>query len=292
MIFSQVVNVQKLPPGKYVLRALVSDAGKPIKTLTRGFEVAPPKVLMSSADGLGATSVDAELFLPVDDATLAPPFKRDHAVDAATLEPFRARVTDSARAVFDQGVALLAAADYTKAELTFKKTIDPDLDSTPGLAYLAAAFAASGHDDAAASAWQTALVDGTDFSQIYQWLGDALMRRHDYGEARTILEEASGKWPADDRFIKPLAMLYATFGKGREAVRTLERYLAGQPTDADALYLGVEWLYHVHAAGAVVHTRAEDLELAHAYAEAYEKASGPQLALVKQWVGFLDSQKH
>jgi Tfp pilus assembly protein PilF len=195
------------------------------------------------------------------------------------------------RTAFDQGLALLATSEYTKAELSFKKTIDPDTDSTAGLAYLAAAFAASGHDDAAASAWQTALVDGTELSQIYHWLSEALMRTHDYAEARTILEEAAGKWPSDVRFIKPLAMLYATFGKGREAIRTLERYLAEQPNDANALYLGVEWIYHVHAAGASVHDRAEDLKLAQTYAAAYEKANGPQIALVKQWIDFLEKEK-
>jgi len=291
MIFSQVITLHQLPPGKYVLRALVSDAGKPAKTLTRGFEVAPPKVLMTSADGLGATSTDAELFLPVDETAMAPSFKRDHAVDRATLEPFRERVAGDMRTAFDTGVALLAAGDYTKAELSLKKAIDPDTDSTAALAYLAAAFAASGHDDAAASAWQTSLVDGTEIPQIYQWLADALMRTHDYAEARTILEEAAGKWPSDVRFTKPLAMLYATFGKGREAVRTLERYLTDRPNDAQALYLGVEWLYHVHAAGAVVHNRGEDLKLAHEYADAYEKASGPNIALVKQWLGFLDNNR-
>ena len=195
------------------------------------------------------------------------------------------------RAAFDAGVASLAEGDYVKAELNLKKAIDPDTDSTAALTYLAAAFAASGHDDAAASAWQTALVDGSEIAQIYKWLADALMRTHDYGEARTILEEAAGKWPSDVRFIKPLAMLYATFGKGREAVRTLERYLGDQPDDVEALFFGVEWVYHVHAAGASVHTRAEDVKLAHTYADAYEKASGPNIALVKQWLAFLDSNR-
>src|SRR5262245_17415205 len=291
MIFSQVMTLHQIPPGKYVLRALVSDAGKLTKTLTRDFEVAPPKVLMTSADGLGATSTEAELFLPVAEAAMAPAFRRDHAVDRTTLEPFRERVANEMRPTFDAGVQSLATGDYVKAELTLKKAIDPDTDSTAALAYLAASFAASGHDDAAASAWQTALVDGDEIPQIYQWLADALMRTHDYSEARTILEEASGKWPSDMRFTKPLAMLYATFGKGREAVRTLARYLEQEPNDINGAYLAVEWIYHVHAAGAVVRNRAEDLKLAQTYAAAYEKASGPQLALVKQWIDFLEKEK-
>jgi VWFA-related protein len=291
MIFSHVIPVHALPPGNYTLRARVSAAGKPITIVTRGFEVAPPKVLMTSADGLGAASVDAELFLPVDGPSMAPAFRREHAVSATTLQPFLERVPESLKSSFDQGVAYLTAADYGKAETSFKRVIDPDNDSTAGLSYLAAAFAASGHDTEAASAWQTALIEGTELPQIYQWLGDALMRTHDYGEARTILEEAVSRWPSDVRFTKPLAMLYATFGRGREAVRTLERYLSEQLSDLDALYLAVEWLFHVHQAGAVVHNRAEDLKLAQTYFGAYTKAKGTQAALVKQWVDYLGNEK-
>jgi hypothetical protein len=259
MIFSRVIGIHQLPPGKYVLRALVSSAGKAVKTLVRAFEVSPPKVLMTSADGPTSTSVETELFLPVQEPAMKPAFKRDPAVDRATLEPFRARVTDSAIAAFDQGIGFLAAGDFLRAEQSFKKTIDLDNDSTGGLAYLAASFAASGHDRQAASAWQTALVDGTELSHV--------------------------------RFTKPLAMLYATFGQGREAVRTLERYLSDQPDDRDALYLALEWLYHVRSAGAWVHNRSDDLKLAQTYAAAYEQAGGPQVALVRQWLGFLENGK-
>ena len=76
VIFTKVVPTHQLPPGKYVLRAILSSEGKSIKTLTRGFEIAAPKVLLTSADGLGGeTSVDAELFLPVDDAVMKPAFQ-------------------------------------------------------------------------------------------------------------------------------------------------------------------------------------------------------------------------
>jgi VWFA-related protein len=291
IIFSHVIPIHQLPPGKYVIRALISSARKPLTTFVRAFEVSPPKVLMASAEGLGPTAVDTELFLPVEEEAMKPAFRRDQAINAATLEPFRGRVPDTVKSAFDQGIGFLTAGEYARAEQSFKKAIDPDVDSTPGLAYLAAAFAASGHDVQAASAWQTALVDGAELSQIYQWLADALMRTHDYGEARAVLEEAVEKWPSDVRFTRPLAMLYATFGKGREAVRTLERYLSEQPDDRDALYLAIEWLYHLRSAGAIVHTRTDDLKLAQTYALAYERAGGPQIALVKQWVGFLESEK-
>jgi VWFA-related protein len=293
VIFSKVMPVRQLPPGRYFLRAILSEGGRSIKTLTRGFEIAAPKVLMTSADGLGAigsVSMEAELFLPVDESALAPAFQRDAVLDRETVEPFRARVPETARGSFDQGLTLLAAGDFAKAEASFKKAIDPDTDSTATLVYLAASFAAAGHDTEAASVWQTALIDGEGFPQIYQWLGDALMRGRDLGQARTILEEAAGKWPADSRFAKPLSMLYGTFGRGREAVRTLERYLADRHDDRDAYALGVQWIYTLHAAGALVHGRAEDLRLARAYADAYTQAKGLQIPLVKRWVEYLEDE--
>jgi len=128
-------------------------------------------------------------------------------------------------------------------------------------------------------------------SNALAWLGDALLRNHDFGEARAIYEEAIAKWPADVRFSKPLAMLYGTFGKGREAVRTLERYLEEQQDDRDAYYFAVQWLYTVHAGGVTVHTRAEDVKRAKAYADAYAKGKGPHVALVKQWVTYLENEK-
>jgi VWFA-related protein len=291
VIFTKVMPTHALPPGKYVLRAILSAEGKSIKTLSRGFEIAAPKVLLTSADGLGGeTSVDAELFLPVDEAVMKPAFQREVAVDEETLAPFRERVSAAVKAEFDQGIVHLGAGEYSKAQLSFKRAIEPEGDATAPLTFMAAAFAASGHDREAASAWQTALVGGTDFPQIYQWLGGALLRSHDFGEARAIFEEAVAKWPTDVRFTKPLAMLYGTFGKGREAVRTLERYLEEQEDDRDAYLYAVQWIYTVHAGGAVVHNRAEDLKRARAYADGYAKTRGPQLALVKQWVDYLANE--
>jgi VWFA-related protein len=292
IVFSKAMNVYALPPGQYVLRAILSGAdGAAVKTLTRGFEIAPPKVLLTSAEGLGNVSVDAELFLPIDEATMNPVFSRDAAIEESTLAPFRERVTPSVKDAFDRGVVFLAAGDWPKSEASFKKAIEADVDSTAPLTFLAASFAAGGKDHEAASAWQTALVDGSEFPQIYQWLGDALLRTHDLGAARAILEEAVAKWPADIRFLKPLAMLYGTFGRGREAVRTLERYLDERSDDREAYFFAVQWIYTVHSGGTVVHSRVEDSRRAHDYGDAYAKARGPQAALVKQWVDFLEAEK-
>lgn len=291
-IFSNVVLVRQLPPGRYVLRAIVSSEEGPLKTLARGFEVAAPRVLMTSADASGSGVLAAsEVYLPVLDTQLARAFRLDEAGRPETLRAFRERIAPESRSTFDAGVASLASGDFPKAETTLKSLAQGDTESTAVLAYLAATFAASGHDLEAASAWQTALIDGSDFPEIYQWLGDTLMRIHDLGQARMILEEAVAKWPSDLRFSKPLAIMYATFGQGREAVRTLQRHLSAHPDDIDATYMCLEWIYHLHLAGVAAQTRAEDVKAARGYAARYERAKGPQLPLVKQWMDYLEGRR-
>jgi predicted Zn-dependent protease len=248
---------------------------------------------MTSAGGVGAglsTVPASDVFLPVGDELFARPFARDEALRPETLASFRERVASTARTTFDQGIQALSGGDYEKAEHAFKSAVQVEADSMPVLTYLAACFAASGHDAEAAGAWQTALVDGSDHPEIYQWLGDALLRSREIAQARTILEEAQSKWPADERFAKPLALSYASFGRGREAVRALEQHLAVHDDDQAALRLAVEWIYHLRLSGIVAHSKAEDLKLAQAYGGAYLKhAKGQQAALVKQWLKYLES---
>jgi hypothetical protein len=54
--------------------------------------------------------------------------------------------------------------------------------------------------------------------------------------------------------------------------------------------MGVEWIYNLHSLGATARSRAEDLKIARTYAAAYERANGPQTALVKQWIDFLQGR--
>ena len=55
--------------------------------------------------------------------------------------------------------------------------------------------------------WQTALFDGFDFPQIYEWLAEALIRVRNFDQAQSILKEAIEKWPKDARFTTRLAAL-------------------------------------------------------------------------------------
>jgi VWFA-related protein len=292
MIFTHVMSVQQLPPGRYVLRALVSHATRPLKTLTRPFEIAAPAPIRASADGASfaafAADADAGVFLPVDEQAFVRPFRREDALLPEVVKLFRDRLAPSAHAAFDAGMASLTAGDYGKAETSFKSAVGPDIDSTALLVYIGVIYAANDDDMVAVGAWQTALFGGGDVPHLYAWLSQGQLRRHSLPEAQEILEEAHEKWPSDPRFTGPLAAVYATFGKGKEAVLLLEQYLDKSEDDVEAARIGVEWLYQIHAAGRVVHDGAADLALARAWAARYGK--GPRQALVQQWLDVLERE--
>jgi VWFA-related protein len=295
VVFSQTMVVQALPPGPYRLRAIVNRGNVLLTTLGRAFEVAGTESsapVASSTAGVGPGSVKAAapLYLPVDATDLARPFNRDEALKPDTIRPFEERVPPPGKSAFTAGIAQLQKRDYREAEVSFKRAIQPDADSSSALAYLGVTYAASGHDPQAASVWRTSMAGADDLAQVYVWLGDALIRTKALGEARPILEEAVERWPMDRRFARPLAMVYATFGKGVDAVRLLDQALRDNPSDQSSLFKCIEWIFNTHRAGQVVHDPAEDRRIAHAYADQYLKAGGMNEPLVKQWLGYLDKE--
>jgi VWFA-related protein len=289
-LFSKQVSISSLPPGQYQLRAIITVGGASVKTPPRAFEVAGAAPLAATSETNRADVVlgsGTELFLPMESTDLAPPFQLADALRAEILDPFVAKVPAAAKASFDEGLANLRRRDYISAESSFKRALRPNLDFTAALTYLAVTFAASGHDAEAASAWQTALIGGNDVPNIHLWLGNALLRTRDFARARSTLEEAARRWPADTRLIRPLAVLNATTGRGYEAVQLLERYLAVNHNDVDALYLGVQWIYHVHLNGGLIRDHAADLSLAKSYADGYQQANGPKQLLLTEWLDYL-----
>jgi hypothetical protein len=110
---------------------------------------------------------------------------------------------------------------------------------------------------------------------------DRLLANRQFGSAREQLEQMRAASPDDWRVAKPLALLYATLGRAVDAIGMLQRHLAAHPADVDALGLAVEWVYVLDAAG---QAEAAHRDLARQYAAAYQKANGPELALVQLWM--------
>lgn len=288
-VFTQVLPVRQLPPGRYYLRANVSGTRGTVQAYARAFEVAAPAVLMTSADS-GAVLSTADVFLPVLDTMMSRSFDRSSPLQDATLKAFRERVAAPARAAFDAGAAALSSGDLVKAETSLKAALDTDSENAAALVYLAAVFAAAGRDDQATGAWQTSLIDGSDFPQTYEWLADALMRERRMSEARSVLEEATAKWPADLRFVRPMALIAATFGQGQLAVQLLARHLEAHPNEIESLQLGVEWIYHLKLSRTAARSPADDVMLARRWADAYISGKGPQQPLVRRWMEFLQKK--
>jgi tetratricopeptide (TPR) repeat protein len=159
------------------------------------------------------------------------------------------------------------------------------------MAYLAATYALRGEDAEAVNIWRTALLAGSDVPEIYVWLADSLMRRSAFGEAQPLLEDAVKRWPTDRRFLRLLAVLYGTAGRGREAADLLSQAIASNPDDVDSLALALEWLYSTSRDGKAFHTRAEDVQRARTYAEQYLKIGGPDEPLVRRWQSYFETQK-
>jgi VWFA-related protein len=286
-LFSHMMVVQSLPAGEYQLRAIVSRNGTELKTLTRAFDV--PSSAKVDAPAAGLSSLD--LLLAVEAQDLAPIFRRDEALRPATIAPFRERVTAAAKPAFELGLAQMQKAEYADAEKSFRRALQQDPESAASLVYLAACLAAAGYDKQAAAAWQTALARGSDVPQIYEWLGESLMRDRLFVDARSVFEEAVERFPTDTRFARSLALLFAMSGRGPDAVKTMERFIDKNPGDARAIFLVVQWLFNLHRAGAIVHGRIDDLQLAREYAARYAKTNAPDRPLVRQWLDYLEKEK-
>jgi hypothetical protein len=207
-IFTQVTSVQRLPPGRYVLRAIVNaDGCQRTGQGSRRCTLATDLVIPTSP-----AAAQDEMFLPVGDERLA--------------------------ALFAQAAVLSDAGD--------------------------------------------------ERSDLQRSVNELAASRQ-LGAARDRLEHWAATWPDDLRFAKPLALVYATFGRALDALRLLERHLAAYPDDVDALGLAVEWLYALHAGGTSTSSPDTDLDLARRYAASYRDKNWPEGPLVQLWLDYMSS---
>ncbi len=272
-IFSHTLSVADLPPGLYVLRALMSRGAA---FQSRGFEVvAPPRPAGGS------------VFLTVSGRDLARDLDLDEVLQPSVTQTFRATISPAATTSFDEGLMRLRDRQYLPAATAFERVIDAGGDTSGALAYLGACFAAAGHDVEALAAWRRLTSTSPDLPDVHVWMVDALLRTKSYGEARAAAERALARWPDDARFLRSLALLKATAGNARDAIVDLARYLEGQPADEDSLLLAVNWLFQAKRGGLQIHEPGEAIRLARGYADRYAAGQGSSVPLVNLWVEYL-----
>ena len=198
----------------------------------------------------------------------------------------------STRPMFEQGIAELQKANYAAAEIDFKRAIRPDVDSTSALAYLAASFAAAGRDGEAAGAWQTALIDGSDVPQIYEWLAETLMRERDYTR-RAIDSRGSGGEVAVGHPVRPDARAVVRHARQRPRRDSRARPLHRRrpPRSRPAVPDGRMALPGAQQPRRGASTAPPISRWRATTPPNTRRPDGPKQALVQQWVDFLANEK-
>ena len=104
------------------------------------------------------------------------------------------------------------------------------------------------------------------------------------------LQEALASWPDDARFSRRLSAALLLFGRPEDGLATLDRHLERHPDDARAWYMGVQAVYALRVLGRATGAATDDVARARRYAEGYERLGGPNMALVRAWLGYLEKQ--
>jgi tetratricopeptide (TPR) repeat protein len=220
------------------------------------------------------------------------------ALKATTTEVRKGRFDGAARQAFDagdqlaaaflRGLELFANGDMNPAATQFTAALRIEPQFAPASFYLGACYAAGGHDREAATAWRTALVAADKTPVEYASLADAVFRLGDDQLAIAPLRDAVAAWPGDDELRRRLALAFALTLQHKDALATVEPYLARHPGDHEALLVAVHAIYAARLAGQPLLGGDQDLERMAAYSRAYAAAKGPHEALVRSWAAFVD----
>ena len=303
-----------LPPGDYVVRAVVSANGRQLGRVTRPLRIG--KTVSASAKpgaAVGLRPGSRPVVVPFtsridrfDRASVLTPQvvgffmermdfpSRGESTPAAAIEHARSGRFDEAvgalrsksgtvPSAFMSGLSLYAKGELEPAAAKFREALRLDSEFFPAAFYLGSCYAAGGRDEQAVGAWQLSLVTQSDAAFIFTLLGDALLRLRDASQALDVLNEAALQWPDDEEVQVRLGAAYAMSGKRAEALLKLEPYLDAHPQDHERHLIALRTLYEAHAAGAPVRSKDDDRALFSRWATAYAAAKGPQLALVEQW---------
>ena len=300
-----------LPPGTYVVRAVVSADGQRLGHVTRPLRIGKPTAVTRASAGLELKATARSATVPFTSRTER--FERSAVLtpqvvgffmermklgangeSAAVVEHARAGRFDDALTVlrertgtvpaaFLSGLALYAKGELEPAAAKFRDALRIDSEFFPAAFYLGSCYAAGGRDDQAVGAWQLSLVTQSDAAFIFTLLGDALLRLREADQAIEVLNEAAAQWPNDEEVQVRLGAAFAMSGKRPEALEKLEPYLASHPQDHDRHFIGLRMLFEAHAAKAPVRTREDDRALFAKWAAAYAAAKGPHQPLVDQW---------
>lgn len=186
-------------------------------------------------------------------------------------------------AAFLRGLALIGlSGNFDAAAGQFRRALDATPAVEPAALYLGACMAANGRDAQAIEIWQSA-ASASRWSPALDLLSaEAFLRSSNTGRALEVLNDASSRWPDDDRLKKRLAAARLATHDDVAALDMLESYLARHGDDLDALFLAIHALHRSATARSTGTDGAADPRLS-MYASVYVTAQGPYQAVVQQW---------
>jgi VWFA-related protein len=316
------VVVGALPPGRYVVRAVITYSGRTAGKIVRPFLLLPNSHPAPAPDAAApaAASNTTVMAVPGADAGLVSgrpaSFRREDVLKPEMLRatadameknhPLAKAALTKARNGQLEGTALMAldAGDQSAGailrglDFLNKGQIDPAAtqfgvalrnapDSALASFYLGACYAAAGRDREALANWERAKAAQLALPALPVVIAEAYLRQGQPAKAIGPLGEALASQPQNDVLRKNLAVAQSRLGQHEQAYATITPYLERNGTDADALMVALQAIYQVHAEGRSI--GPADRDKAIAYAKAYAAAGGPNQALVEKWIQFLGS---
>jgi VWFA-related protein len=311
-VLQGVVNTSALPPGRYLARASVRQAGKPQGHIVRPFRVVVPERTATDATASAAGLVPREFLAalvnnlpPVPAKELVSPAVLSTVLTAAEAARPAAKAAfasarkgglgpaalealssgDQAAAAFLRGVDLLAQGQTDRA----MQQLQVSLQQAPGFAptrlYLGAALSQAGRHREAAALLQSVGGELAGPAPLARLTAISWLRAGDAANAIAALERANVS--GDVEVVRTLALAYIAADRAREAVPLLTQYLKSNPTDGEALVAGIYVTYAAHVPTPNTDTLAADRDRAQAWAKAYAALRGEHQALVDAWMAYL-----
>jgi tetratricopeptide (TPR) repeat protein len=272
---SGVVPTHVLPPGRYVVRARLTQGGTPAGVLSRPFvlergasRTVSASARMEAAKAFAATlpTFDRQVVLErsfvagmLDIVEKRSPTLKDAVTEAragrygaAALEAFGAG--DQTAAAFLKGLDLFSKGEWAPAATQLQVASGDRREFFPAAFYLGATFAALGRDRDAAGVWQIALGNIERPAIVYAMVADARLRDGQSQAAIDILKPAYERQPADADIARRLAMAYMLVQQYADAIPILDATLAHRPTDGEAIAANVIAHYELVRGGQVLST--------------------------------------
>jgi VWFA-related protein len=306
-----IVNTSALPPGRYLARASVRQAGKPQGHIVRPFRVVVPE-RAASATASGAALVPREFLAALVGNLPEVPAKelvsptvlstvlaaaesarpaakaafasaRKGGLGPAALEALASG--DQAAAAFLRGVDLFAQGQNDRAMQQLQVSMQQAPGFAPTRLYLGAALSQAGRHREAAALLQSVGNELAGPAPLARLTAISWLRAGDAPNAIAALERANVA--GDVEVVRTLALAYIAADRASEAAPLLAQYLKGNPKDGEALVAAIYVTYAAHVPTPNADTLPADRERAQAWAKAYAALRGEHQPLVDAWMAYL-----